>query len=143
MKAKLDDLLGPGGKASDDVAKKAVDDFHLREPEANWGGQNVAMTAERTGLSEKRIDDILDAGKGNRPDPAIYMPAGAIGRHLDVFRSEGAVRITTNADIAKFGSIGQAEGGFVIAKSELDDLIVRTNGDKKLMKMRWALSGVD
>ncbi len=71
MKAKLDDLLGPSGTASDDAARQTVDDFHLREPEADFGAvgrQEVLLDSGRRALGDlplnsTSLDELYQAGR--------------------------------------------------------------------------------
>jgi hypothetical protein len=140
IRAKLDEVLGPG-------AGKTVqaDNLHLREPEANFAGQiggydaDLIRASGLSGLSPAQTLEIKHIDKGSRPAPSTYMSRAAIEKHLDVFRSEGAIRITTTTDIARFDSIGQANGGFVMAKADFDALVNRTGGDKALMEKALGL----
>jgi hypothetical protein len=99
----------------------------------------VSKTADRLGIPPEKVQSILDTSKGSRPDPSTYMSKDAITRHLDDFRSEGAIRITTKTDLAKYGTLGRADGAFVLPKSELDAIIARTGGDKKLIEQALGL----
>jgi hypothetical protein len=126
-------------------AIKDIDNFHLRDPDADFAGRGyiysteVLRASEKSGLSPKLIEEVKLVKQGTRPAPSTYMTPQAIEAHLDVFRSEGAIRITTSTDIATYQKIGQADGGFVIAKSELDDLIAQTGGDKVLIEKALGL----
>ncbi len=48
MKAKLDDLLGPSGRASDDVARQTVDDFHVHAPQYPVTHKTMPETTSQT-----------------------------------------------------------------------------------------------
>jgi hypothetical protein len=126
-------------------AIKDIDNFHLRDPDADFAGRGyiysteVLRASEKSGLSPKLIEEVRGVDKPDRPAPSTYMTPQAIEAHLDVFRSEGAIRITTSTDIAAYGTIGQANGGFVIAKSDFDALVRQTGGDKALIEKALGL----
>jgi hypothetical protein len=117
--------------------KKQLDEFFGAAKTVFSDG--VSKTAKRLGIPPEKVQAILDTPKPGRPDPSTYMSKDAITRHLGDFRSEGAIRITTKTDLAKYGTLGRADGAFVLPKSELDAIITRTGGDKKLMEQALGL----
>lgn len=84
-------------------------------------------------LSQSRIDEILAIPKGQRPDPASYLPPSYIDQHLAQFDA-GATRFMTRANLDKYG-IGQRDGtSFVMPKHEADALLARTQGDPRALE---------
>lgn len=70
-------------------------------------------------LSRAQIDDIRAIEKGQRPDPASYLPETYIERHLASF-DDGAARFMPTRNLEKYG-IAQRDGtSFVIPKHEAD-----------------------
>lgn len=59
MKAQLDELLGPSTARSDEAARNAVDNFHMREPEANWNaaGGPAIYAVQRLALRYPEISN--------------------------------------------------------------------------------------
>ena len=86
----------------------------------------IPPTAERLGMSSSDFRAIIDLPKSNRPDPSNYISEEMIGRHLDMFETEGAVRITSN----RYETLARGDVGYVIPKSEYDALIAQTSGNK-------------
>lgn len=101
--------------------------------------KGVAVEGDRiqvdgvNGLSDRLVADILRMDKGTRPDPSTYLSPEYIAQHLEKF-DQGAVRFMTPENLENYG-IGQRDGTtFVMARGELDDLILRTGGDFGLME---------
>ncbi len=67
---------------------------------------------------------------GSRPHPSTYLPSSYIDAHLAKF-SPGASYIAPKWALDKFGRdpVGRADGQFVMSKTQMDDMLKRTNGD--------------
>ena len=99
--------------------------------------EKVAPPRRISGLSDEKIREILDTPRGQRPDPSTYMTKAEIDEHLAKF-DEGAVRITPASAIDQYGSAGPP-GGFVIPKSEFDDMLRESGGDLTHIETRLGL----
>lgn len=78
-------------------------------------------------------NDIVGAGKGNRPSPDTYLDADYINEHLDQF-SNGATRIYKTDSILDWGpGNNRANDGsntaYVFPTDQLDRVIGEANGD--------------
>lgn len=127
---------GRAVEAGTDVATTAARRADAPTPHAHGGpsangvpGATIAETAARTGIPETRIREVLDTPKKDRPDPATYMPADRIARHLDAFRESGAIKLTPQRTLTEHGTLGPPGGGFVIPRSEFERLVQETGGD--------------
>jgi hypothetical protein len=112
---------GDGGADGADADDAAVPPASPTDP----AGDDIPPAAVR--------DEILATPKGERPDPATYLPADYIETHLGRFDG-GATRFMTQSNLDKYG-IGQRDGtAFVMPRSEVDALIERTGGDPRAME---------
>ena len=117
------DVAGVGG----DIAKS------LPGPKLTEAGR-----AGNRSLSQSLIDEILGTPKGQRPDPSSYMSQADIDVHLAQFDG-GAVRFASADDVAKYGTAGPPNGGFVVPKSEFDNLVREAGGDMRVVERRLGL----
>lgn len=82
--------------------------------------------------------DILAMPKASRPDAAEYLEPAYVSDHLAQF-DKGASRFMTKANLDKYG-IGQRDGtSFIVPKHEADQLLARTNGDKRALEKALGL----
>ncbi|WP_205873998.1 toxin glutamine deamidase domain-containing protein [Mycobacterium camsae] len=89
-------------------------------------------------LTDEQRDAILSIPKGERPDPAQYLPAEFIEQHLARF-DDGASRYMVLDNLNAFG-IGQRDGTtFVFPSSELDSLTATTENDLRLLEQALGL----
>lgn len=102
-------------------------------------GQTIAETAQRSGLSETTIREVLDTPKGSRPDPSTYLSEQQISAHLRQFEESGAIRFTPQSSIDRYGTLGPPDGGFIIPRSEFERLISETGGDLARIEDRLQL----
>jgi hypothetical protein len=99
-------------------------------PSANGvPGEIISRTAERTGLSEGKVREILDTPKRERPLPSTYLSSERIAAHLKDFTETGAIKFTPAESIAKHGTLGPPGGSFVISRREFETLVESTGGD--------------
>lgn len=99
-------------------------------PSANGvPGETIARTAERTGLPEGEVREILDAPKPTRPAPSTYLSAQQIAAHLKPFEETGAIKFTPKKTLDDYGTLGPPDGGFVVSRREFEQLIEETGGD--------------
>jgi hypothetical protein len=99
-------------------------------PSANGvPGETIAHTAERTGLSEGKVREILDTPKPNRPAPSTYLSPEQIAAHLKPFEETGAIKFTPKKTLDSYGTLGPPDGGFVVSRREFEQLIEETGGD--------------
>jgi len=99
-------------------------------PSANGvPGETIARTAERTGLSEGKVREILDAPKPTRPAPSTYLSPEQIAAHLKPFEETGAIKFTPKKTLDEYGTLGPPDGGFVVSRREFEQLIEETGGD--------------
>jgi len=127
-------------------------DGHTRHAERGGDGEEVGQDRhgqgpgqgstpdqqEFHGLTEDQRDEILGMDKGDRPDPAEYLPAEFIERHLERFQG-GATRFMTSDNLDAFG-VGQRDGTtFVFPKGELDKLMSATGGETSKLEQALVL----
>jgi hypothetical protein len=78
--------------------------------------------------------EALSSPQGSRPDPSTYLSKEYIAEHLSKFTNEGAgSRIVLKKAYDKYG-IGKPDVGkteFISLKSDIDKLILESNGDVK------------
>jgi hypothetical protein len=99
-------------------------------PSANGvPGETIARTAERTGLPEGKVREILDAPKPTRPAPSTYLSPEQIAAHLKPFEETGAIKFTPKKTLDDYGTLGPPDGGFVVSRREFEQLIEETGGD--------------
>lgn len=109
---------GPQSGTDDQPAHENADQEH------QWDHQFI---------TPEQRDEILALDKGDRPDPASYLPQEFIEHHLEKF-DEGASRFTTADAMDDYG-IGHRDGTtFVFPTRELDDLMQSTGGDRRALE---------
>jgi uncharacterized protein RhaS with RHS repeats len=92
-------------------------------------GDTNPISADGVPLSPEKIKEIQEIPKGDRPEPADYLPKSYIEAHLQKFDA-GASRFMTASNLNKYGP-GQRDGtSFVMPKSEADTLMSQAKGDK-------------
>jgi filamentous hemagglutinin len=126
------------------VIKNGAQKLANKAADVDQGGSTGPQVAQGDGvevginLSQSQIDSILQAPKGQRPDPSTYMSKADIDAHLAKF-DDGAVRFASANDVAKYGTAGPPNGGFVIPKSEFDGLIKQSGGDLRVVEKKLGL----
>ncbi|MCG7626001.1 hypothetical protein MHM97_21805 [Epibacterium sp. Ofav1-8] len=101
-------------------------------------GGNIRITRKRrAGLTDEKIKEIVGTPKGQRPDPSTYMSKAEIDEHLAKF-DDGAVRVTPASAIDQYGTAGPP-GGFVMPKSEFDNLVQKSGGNLANIEKRLGL----
>ena len=119
-----DEAAETGAKVESGIARADI------PPSANGvPGETIARTAERTGLSEAKVREILDAPKPTRPAPSTYLSSEQIAAHLKPFEETGAIKFTPKKTLDDYGTLGPPDGGFVVSRREFEQLIEETGGD--------------
>ncbi|WP_429092604.1 filamentous hemagglutinin N-terminal domain-containing protein [Aeromonas veronii] len=95
-------------------------------------------TVKNISISQLQLNEIISTPKGLRPDPSVYMSRGQIEAHLSKF-SDGAVRFASVDDVAKYGTAGPPNGGFVMPRSEFDTLVKFSGGDLNVVERKLGL----
>ena len=99
-------------------------------PSANGvPAETLARTAERTGIPEAKVREIVDTPKPNRPAPSTYLSSEQIAAHLKPFEETGAIKFTPKKTLDDYGTLGPPDGGFVVSRREFEQLIEETGGD--------------
>ena len=128
-----DDAAETGAKAESSAARaepKTEPPKTEIPPSANGvPGETIARTAERTGLPEGKVRDILDTPKPGRPEPSTYLSPEQIAAHLKPFEETGAIKFTPKKTLDSYGTLGPPDGGFVVSRREFEQLIEETGGD--------------
>ena len=93
-------------------------------------GPRLDETARLIGYDRSGLVGLVARDKIDRPDPWSYMSDEAIALHLTKFE-EGAVRVTTSDLIARFGSLGPSDGGFVVPYREFADLVAQADDEAR------------
>ena len=86
-----------------------------------------------SGLTDEKIQEILDTPKGQRPDPTTYMTRAEIDEHLAKF-DDGAVRFADMDAVEKYGTAGPPGGGFVMPKAEYEKMMGNAGGDLRVLE---------
>jgi len=99
-------------------------------------------------LDELHADDAIrkNAGaveamskpQGSRSDPSIYLSEAYIAEHLKKFEGEVSTLAFDNS-INKYKQIGRDDGLFVMPKQKMDELLVKTKGDVKLIEIELGI----
>ena len=98
----------------------------------------TGSNAVSAGLSDDMRASILAMAKGTRPDPGTYLSPEYIAQHLAKFE-DGATRFMSQDKLARYG-LGQADGtSFVLARSEVEEIVRRANGDQTLLESQLGL----
>jgi hypothetical protein len=117
----------PELQISDDLVPLSNFFHEINEPEI---ASSAAMLA--------KLDEVTNTAKGQRPvDPRGYLPAEYYDRHIALF-NDGAVRFTSQNSLEQFGTLGP-NGGFVMPKSEFDNLLYDTGGNLRLIEQKLEL----
>ena len=119
-------LAGTGGKAAAASAAKAAAERTIPEI-SDIARAGVPGAAERTGLSQAKITEILETPKATRPPAEAYLSQSYRDAHLAQW-DEGAVRFTSRAGFESRGTLGPPQG-FTIPASRFNALIKETGGD--------------
>ncbi|WP_237112793.1 WXG100 family type VII secretion target [Mycobacteroides abscessus] len=108
----------------------SVSDHHALSTDS-WSGHSAFDSSGQ--ISSELRDQIVSIEKGDRPDPATYLPREYIEQHLEQF-DKGVARFMTDENLDSFG-IGQRDGtSFVMPKGEADALMNATRGDPRAME---------
>lgn len=108
----------------------SVSDHHAPSADS-WSGHSAFDSSGQ--ISNELRDQIVSIEKGERPDPATYLPHEYIQQHLEQF-DKGVARFMTDENLDSFG-IGQRDGtSFVMPKSEADALMNATRGNPRAME---------
>lgn len=108
----------------------SVSDHHALSTDS-WSGHSAIDSSGQ--ISSELRDQIVSIEKGDRPDPATYLPREYIEQHLEQF-DKGVARFMTDENLDSFG-IGQRDGtSFVMPKGEADALMNATRGDPRAME---------
>lgn len=86
-------------------------------------------------------NDVVNAGKGGRPDPSDYLDADYVQQHVDRFK-DGASRIYFSDSLHRWGP-GNQGTTFVFPTSELRDIIDESGGDARAVALRLGLDADD
>jgi hypothetical protein len=108
-------------------------------PAGGVPGEVVAAAAQRSGIPESRVREVLETPKPNRPDPSTYMSDAQIRAHLRPFEESGAIKFTPQRTLDHYGTLGPPDGGFAIPRSEFERLIEETGGDLAQVEQRLQL----
>jgi hypothetical protein len=125
-----------------DDARKAIEGMKKQLDEFFGAAKTVfsdavSKTAKRLGIPPEKVQSIIDAGQGNRPDPSTYMSKAQINAHLAKF-DDGIVRFTSRAQFQKYGTLGPTPG-FAMPKAELSKIITEAKGDMRLVEKQLGL----
>ncbi|WP_237077075.1 hypothetical protein [Mycobacteroides abscessus] len=122
----LEHSISTGG----DHTPASVGDHHAPSTDS-WSGHSGFDSSGQ--ISSELRDQIVSIEKGERPDPATYLPHEYIQQHLEQF-DKGVARFMTDENLDSFG-IGQRDGtSFVMPKGEADALMNATRGDPRAME---------
>ena len=129
------DSLPAGARESLERMKSQLDEFVGAA--TRTFDQGIVNVAERLGIPPQKVQDIIDAGRGNRPAPSTYMSSSQIIEHLAKF-DDGAVRFTLRSGAEKYGTLGP-QGGFTMPASEFNQLLEETGGNLARVEQKLGL----
>ena len=125
------DKLPAGARESLGRMKTQLDEF-FGAATATFTRQ-ITDTAQRLGIPPAKVDEIVAAGRGNRPEPTDYVPAARMEEHARAFEG-GASRFTLQGNLDKYG-LGQRDGTtFVMTRGEADRILRETGGDPRKLE---------
>jgi len=115
-----------------------VDPFGLKCNEWNTFQKNTAGHFENSSAASKsyrKLKSVQNLLQDKRTDPNTYLPQSYVDAHEAKFAC-GASYFAPKWALDKFGrdNVGRSDGQFVMTKSQLDDVLVRTNGDMALIE---------
>ena len=119
-----------------DVAK-AVDDMSGTAKYLD----DVIESGLDSGLTQSKIEDIINTPKGSRPDPSSYLSQEYIDAHLAQF-DDGVSVIQTEWAYSRYsetnGFVGVPDDNslFVMPKNYCDDVIARANGNISIIEKK-------
>jgi hypothetical protein len=99
----------------------------------NTAGHFANSTA--ASQSYQKIKEVQAMEKRIRPDPNTYLPQSYVDAQEGKFAG-GASYFAPKWALDEYGRdyVGRSDGQFVMTKSQLDDILVRTNGDMALIE---------
>jgi hypothetical protein len=100
-------------------------------PNDSWG------VSKEVFINGKTSEDILTIAKGSRPAPETYLKADYIQQHLAKFE-EGIVRFTSRQAFETYGTL-VPDGGFVLPKKYLDDILSEAKGNLQVIEKKLGL----
>ena len=125
-------LAETGAKTLAETAPKAIPAI------SDIARAGIPGAAERTGLSEAKITEILETPKGERPLPETYLSQAYRDAHLAQW-DQGAVRITSRSQLVRYGTLGP-EGGFTVPAGQFRSVLQRTGGDLSKIETELGLT---
>lgn len=132
-------IADAGAEVAQTAARRADDvgDAVRLAPSANGvPGATIAGAAQRSGIPDAKIREVLDTPKPGRADPSTYMSDSQIRAHLQPFETSGAIKLTPQKTIDQYGTLGPPDGGFVMPRSEFERLVEETGGDLGQLEAR-------
>ncbi|WP_018691112.1 hypothetical protein [Algicola sagamiensis] len=86
-------------------------------------------------LTQTQVQEIQAIPHGERPAPSTYLPQSYIRIHLSYFQA-GASYLVSKAALDRWGRnpVGRPDGQFVSTKSDIDNLLKKTQGDLALIE---------
>lgn len=90
------------------------------------------------------FDEIAALPPGARPNPTTYLSTEYIDSHLSQFEG-GASYLTPKAALDRWGrdALGRADGQFVMPSSQLDEVLLKTQGDLSLVEKELGIKSGD
>lgn len=122
-----DELVESIAKFGDDAVESAI----------KYGDD--AISTMNRGISPSKLDEILSAPKGTRPDPSTYLSKDYINQHLSMF-DDGVTRIQWSAPDRP---VGPPQGTFAMPKATADEMISKANGDVRKLEELLGLNKGD
>lgn len=109
----------------------------------HWSGikssSEVRLINDNGIIIGKIEDGIFSLNDIEFPNPNTYLKQDYINKHLDKFSGEVSTLSFENS-INTYGQIGRDDGLFILTKSEMDDLLQRTEGNISLIEKELGIT---
>jgi RHS repeat-associated protein len=127
-----------------------VDPLGLTCKENSWNTfqKNTAGHFKNSSLtpsySYQKMKEVQAMRKADRPDASTYLPQSYIDAHEAKF-TEGACYFAPKWALDRFGRdpVGRADGQFVMSKTQMDEVLIQSNGDMALIEKELGIPAGD
>lgn len=130
------DTLPDGARDTLVSLKSRLDDFFATAARAFDG--RIVAAAERLGIPPARIDEIVSAGRGNRPPVDSYVSPARIAEHARAFENGGS-RITLQSRLDTYGPAQRDGTAFITTRDEADAILREAGGDPRKLEAALGL----
>ena len=129
-----------GGGTLSEIERQQIYEYEQNQKKSSGAGSDSKGGSD-SGLTQLKIEDIINTPKGNRPDPSSYLSQKYIDAHLAQF-DDGVSVIQTEWAYNQYsktnGFVGVPDDNslFVMPKNYCDDVIARANGNISIIEKK-------